>query len=399
VRINRNIYCCIGPKKEQFRSTDDPYTVRLGYHGLVYNAMNAPSIAMMDRMKPFIYLYMIVMHKLKRLIAQDQGKVFHFDISMVDPKIGLEKTLYYLKEMNLDIFNPLQNADQPGQMQRGKVSSSTDMSNTQHILNYVSLLAAIDQQIAEVAGVTRQREGQISPNEAVTNAQSNAQMSSVITEIYFYAHDRLWEKVLTSLLQVTQAAWKGKSITKQYVLDDLSLATLEISADQEFEEIGVFVTNSGHEVQMFDALKGISDGLLNTNRATFSDLIALYQATSAEELKDLIRQSEKESFDREMQKQQQQTEAQAQMQQQQQAFELEKQQREFEHDVLIHEIDSFKFQKDQDSNDNQIPDQLEIAKLKLDAATKQKKLQLEERALDIKEKEVKLRAKQSSTKK
>lgn len=397
VRINRNMYCRIGPKEEQFRSIDNPYEVKLGYHGLVYNAMNAPSIALMDRMKPFQYLYFIVMHKLKRLIAQDQGKVFHFDISMIDPKLGLEKTLYYLKEMNIDFYNPLMNADQPGQMQRGKISSSTDLSNTQHILNYISLLSAIDQQISEVAGVTRQREGQISPNEAVTNAQANTQMSAVITEIYFHSHDRLWEKILTSLLQCTRTAWKNKSVVKQYVLDDLSLATLEVSSDELSDvDLGVFVTNTGQEVQMFDSLRSIADGLLNTNRATFSDLISLYMSTSAEELKDLVRQSEEQAHQREAQMQQQQMEAQAQMQQQQQQYEMEKQQREFEHDILIHEIDSFKFQKDQDANNNQIPDQLELAKLSLDAQHKAKKLQLEERALDIKEKEIKSRPKPTS---
>lgn len=190
-RIGRTMYCLIGPKEEQFRSKENPYDVRLGYHGLVYTAMNASAISIMDRMKPFAYLYFIVMHKLKKLIAQDQGKVFPFDVSMVDPKLGLEKTLYYLKELNLDFYNPLQNAESPGQHQRAKVSSAIDLSNMQHILNYVSLLSALDQQISEVAGVTRQREGQILPTEAVTNAATNAQMSSVITQIYFNAHFKL----------------------------------------------------------------------------------------------------------------------------------------------------------------------------------------------------------------
>jgi hypothetical protein len=190
-RIGRTIYTMIGPKEEQFRPTDNPYEVKLGYHGLIYNAMNATSISLMDRMKPFVYLYFIVMHKLKKLIAQDQGKVFPLDVSMIDPKLGLEKTLYYLKELNIDFYNPLQNAELPGQSQRGKVTSAIDLSNLQHILNYVQLLSALDEQIAEVAGVTRQREGFISPQEAVTNAATNAQMSAIVTQIYFQAHDKL----------------------------------------------------------------------------------------------------------------------------------------------------------------------------------------------------------------
>lgn len=114
VRIAHDIYCNMGPKQHQFRDLDNPFSVKLGYHGVVYNSMNASSVSMMDRMKPFQYLYFIIMHKLKKLIAQDKGRVFHFDMSMIDPKLGLEKTLYYLTNLNIDFYNPLQNAEQPG---------------------------------------------------------------------------------------------------------------------------------------------------------------------------------------------------------------------------------------------------------------------------------------------
>lgn len=382
-KIGQDIYCMIGPKEEQFRPKDNPYEVTLGYHGVVYNAMNASPVSLMDRMKPFQYLYFIVMHKLKKLIAQDQGKVFPFDVSMVDPKVGVEKTLYYLKEMNLNFFNPLANADQPGQNQRSTVSTSIDMSNMQYILNYVNVLSAIDAQISEVAGVSRQREGQTAPTEAVTNAQANIQMSALITEIYFHLHNKLWEKCLTSLLQVARTTWKGKSIIKQFVLDDSSLATLELSEDDLLDcDLGIFVTDSGREHEMFQALKGISDGLLNTNRATFSDLITLYEATSAAELKTAIKISE-ENFQKQQNEQAQaELQAQAEAQQSQQEFELEKQAREFEHEVLIANIESFKFQKDNDIDNNGVPDALEVGKWIEETKLKREKLSLERKQFD-----------------
>lgn len=207
IRIGEDIHCAMGPKKYQYRSVDNPKDVKLGYHGLVYNNMNADSVSLMDRMKPFQYLYFIIVHKLKKLIARDKGKLYHFDTTMVPEELGLEKTLYYLEEMDIDFFNPLMNAEQPGASQRGKVKEATDRSNMQHIMNYVNLMAAIDDQIGDVAGITRQREGQISPNEAVTNSQQNILQSSTITEaVYFYPHEKLWERVLNSLVQCAQVA-------------------------------------------------------------------------------------------------------------------------------------------------------------------------------------------------
>ncbi len=166
--------------------------------------MNAPTVSIMDRMKPFQYLYLVVMHRLKELIGKDRGKTMHFDTSMVDPAIGLEKTLYYLDKLDIDFYNPLQNAELAGAYQRGKITNATDRSNMQHIMNYVGLLNSLDDQISDVAGVTRQREGQSVPHETVTNHQTAIIQSSHITEIYFQTHEKHWENVLNSLVQAAQ---------------------------------------------------------------------------------------------------------------------------------------------------------------------------------------------------
>lgn len=400
-KIGNDLYCMIGPKELQFRPKDNPYEVKLGYHGVIYNAMNASPISLMDRMKPFQYLYFIIMHKLKKLIAHDQGKVFPLDVTMIDPKIGLEKTFYYLKEMNIDIYNPLQSAETPGLATRAKVSSAIDMSNMQHIINYVSLLSAIDQQIAEVAGVTRQREGQTSATEAVSNAQANIQMSAVITEIFFNTHARLWESILSSLVTAAKYAIKNESVIKQFVLPDLSVSTLAIDGkDMIDSDFGVFITDSSKEHEMFKTLRAMSEGLLNTNRAKLSDLITLYDATSLQELKAAIKSSEKTMQEEQMQMQQQQIEAQKELQQSQQEFEMERQQKELDTKILVAQIQSFSRQQDQDLNQNKIPDQLEIEKFAASNAIEIERLNLErekfERSSEQKDEDLEIKRNKAS---
>lgn len=384
VRINRSIYCQIGPVPHQFRSLDNPFEVKLSYHGTIYNATNATPTSLMDRMKPFQYLYLIVMHKLKKLIAQDAGKVYNFDISMVDPKMGLEKTLYYLKELNINFYNPLQNEELPGLAQRSSVQSSTDMSNTAHILNYVNLLMAIDQQISDVAGVTRQREGQINPQEAVGNAEASRQSSALITEGYFFQHSNMWKEVLSTLLSMTQQAWKEKSVVKQFILDDLSVATLELSPDDlDNSQFGVFVSDSPREQRLFESLQLLSDRLLQANKAKFSDLIELYKATSIEELSSKIKQSEATTMQESMQAQQQEIQANMQMAQEQRAWESEEKEKDRINKLHIAEIDSMKFLRDQDSDNNNIPDQLEIEKFKHQVSVDQEKLDIEREKVKV----------------
>lgn len=386
-KIGGSIYTMIGPKTYQFRKADDPYSVKLGYHGVAYSAMNAPSISLMDRMKPYQYLYFAVMHRLKKLIAQDQGKVFHFDTTMIDPAVGLEKTLYYLKELNIDFYNPLQNADQPGSPQRGKIHATSDWSNMQYILNYVKLLDALDYQISDVAGVTKAREGQTAPDEAVTNAQSNITMSALITEIFFQMHQDLWESVLETLLDTAMRCFRGKNIAKQYILDDMSIAALELSTESlDSSDMGLFVSNSSKDMKVYQMLESTAEALIRAGKTSFSDLIKAYKAVSIEDMERQITHSEQEAIEREQQMQERQFEAAAEAQKAQQEFELLKQSRDLETKIAIAEMQTFSFQKDQDIDNNQIPDQLEVEKFKADVAFKNRQLDLKEEELEVKKK-------------
>ena len=379
VRIGDDMYTQMGPKDVQFRSVSNPYKVKLGYHGIIYNAMNATPVSLMDRMKPFQYLYFIIMHKLKKLIAQDKGKIFHLDTTMVDPKLGWDKTLYYLTQMNIDFYNPLQNADQPGWAQRGKVTGSTDMTVLNNIANYVDLLRAIDEQISDVAGVNRQREGQTSSNEAVTNAQANIQMSAIITEPYNYLHDKNWEQVLESLLQATQTAYKGRHVVKQYILDDLSVSTIEISPNELTDaDLGIFISNSFKDEALFQKLEGLAQAMIQNDKAKFSDMIKMLNTNSPQELESHIIESETKAEQMMQQQFQQQTEAALQQQREAQQFELEKINLTNEGKIRVAEIQSFARLQDQDSDNDGTPDQLEIDKFKVEAALKSRKLDLEE---------------------
>lgn len=403
IRLGHNIYTMIGPKKHQFRSLDNPYHVKLGYHGVIYNAMNAASTSLMDRMKPFQYLYFIIMHKLKKLVAHDRGKTFHFDTSMVDGKIGWEKTVYYLEEMDIDFFNPLQNAEKPGAYQRTKIGGSTDRSNMQHILNYVQLLASIDEQISDVAGVSRGREGQVSPGEAVTNAQANIQMSALVTEVYFHNHDRLWENVLTSLVQVAQSCWKHKSIVKQFALDDLSLATLELTPESLLNsDFAVFITNSSKDQEVFDNLKALSQALIQNDKAKFSDIVKTLRTDSIEELESHIIQSEAKALAEQQQQIQAQLQAEAQMQQAQQQFELEKQALDHENKIIVEQIRALSFSEDKDADDDGMPDIFEVEKFKAELNLKNRKLDLEEKKIkqdaEQREKDRKVKSKTAAKK-
>lgn len=384
VMIGDDIYAMMGPKDIQFRSEDNPYDVKLGYHGLIYSNTNAPSVSLVDRMKPFQYLYFVIVHKMKKLIAQDKGKILHFDTSMIDPKIGLEKSMYYIAQLGIDFFNPLQNSHEAGAHQRGKVTTATDASTAQLINNYMQLLIAVDEQISDTAGVTRQREGQISNSEAVGNAQQNIQQSSTITELYFYAHEKLWEQALNSLIQVAQTLYKEKSIIKQYILDDLTLGTLELTPESLTNaDLGVFIGNSQKEEAVFKALQDIAMSYANSGKIKVTDLIKMIRSDSIEELERDLKLSEENTQAQMQQQGQQQSDAQMQIAQEANKLKWDMQTRELENKLETAKIDSLKFVQDNDINDNQIPDSLEIAKFMHEVKKSDAELALQKEKNDI----------------
>ncbi len=391
--LGGDIYCNMGPKEYQYFSVDNPFESELGYYGLAYSNMNAKNQSLMDRMKNYYSLYLIVMHKLKKLIARDTGKVFHFDLSMVTPELGLEKTMYYLREMNIDFYNPLENAEKPGSHQRGKVTSASDLSNMNQINNYIMILDKIDQQISDVSGVSKSREGQTMGEQSVGNARQDLMQSSTITEIYFHLHNLLWEKALTGLLSVSRKYFKKtKQKFLQYVLDDLSYETIQLFEDDlEDNEVGVFLVDSIKENEIFQTLKALAQPLIQNDKARFSDIIRLLEADSIADLKREIR-----SFE-DMQQKQAQEQMQAQQQAQDQGIQAQFQrevtlkQMELDSKERIAEIDVFKFQKTLDANQNGVPDPLEIERLKI----QKDKLSFDK---ELKEKELKLKEKIASQK-
>lgn len=396
VRIGNDIFTRIGRKNYQFRNADNPNNVKLGYHGVAYSNMNSPIVSMMDRMKPFQYLYFIIMHRLKEMIAKDKGKLFHLDVTMIDPELGLEKTLYYLDKLDIDFFNPLHNANVAGAGQRGKITSATDRSNMQHIMNYVQLLNAIDEQISDVAGVTKQREGSSSPYETATASQNSIIQSTHITEIYFHTHAKLWECVLNSLVQVTQECWKYKGIRKQFVLDDLSIHLIEATPeDLTGADMAVFISNARKDQEIFQKIEKLSEFALSSGQAKLSDIVTMFKASSIAEMEVNIKTLEDDNEKRQQAQQQAEMENNKQIEQ----AKIDADARRMEHEKLIKqmeinanieiaEIKSFSFVDDQDSNNDNIPDQLQIEKVRSDSQIKNRQLDLEEKKL-AQEKELK----------
>jgi len=217
--------------------------------------------------------------------------------------------------------------------------------------------------------------------------------STNITEVEFQLHTKVWANAMDTLLSTAIQLYKEKPTLRQFILDDLSIATLDIMPEKLHNaDMGIFVADSTKENEVFSNLKSLSTFLANSDKARFSDLIKLFKATSVQELEQQVEETERtmqEEAAQAAQQQQAQFEAQLQADQarieDEQAHEKELALIDRETKITLKEIDSFKFQQDQDINNNRVPDQLEIEKLRVQASLKKEELQLKREEMESKE--------------
>ena len=396
-KIGSDVYVNIRPKPNQFKDLDNLYSCKLGYVGKIYNNLNSESISMIDRMKPYQYLYNIIMYRLELDLASDKGKKFLADINQIPSSLGMdmEKWLYYFDAMGIAWINPNEEG------KRGKQNTfnqwqSVDLTMAQTIQQKVSLLEYLEQQCGEVSGVTKQREGQIGPNELVGSSQQAVVQSSHITEELFYNHGTVKKDLLEALIDSSKVAYAERPKKIQYILDDMSIAMFTVDPD-EFTNAsyGVFVSDSARDQELFDYLKTLSHAALQNQQAELSDVIKMFSTNSTAQMKAILEKSEESRRARDEQQAQAERESkekieQAKLEDKQADRDLDKYKVDEDNatKLAIAELKAFEAQTDRDINNNGIRDDLEIAKLREQVRMNERKANIEDRKLDQKERDI-----------
>ena len=379
-KIADDLYLNIHPKEQQFRRMDNYSICKSGYVGTIYNCNNSTSVSLMDRLTPWIYLYIIIAYRTELAIAKNLGKLARINISMIPDGWEVEKWLYYATAMGIafeDPFNEGKKGAATGKLagNMNHQSGSIDLETGNYIQSHIQLLAFIEDKLASVSGVTPQRMGAINTSELVGNVERSVQQSAIITEKWFEVHNYTKQRVLECLLEVAKDIYSGKTKKLQYITDDLASIIFNID-DESFacSEYGIFVTNAGKDYQTLQMLKEIMHASIQNDKLELSDAINILNTESIAEIKNKLVQSEQERNQREQLIQEQQINAQNQAIQAQMADKEEDRNWQSEEKALDRQnkIDVATISalgaasvgaKEEDINNNLIPDVLEIEKL------------------------------------
>jgi hypothetical protein len=403
VRIGVDIYIhdLIRPRKQQFRTMDNMSECKSGYIGNIYSATNSQSVSLMDRLVPWVYLYLVVWYRTELALSKNIGKIALIDTSLIPSGWDPEKWMYYAQALGFGFVNSYNEENRTmgmsGGMNMSMQNKSLDLETSSYIIQHINLLQHIDERIQNTAGITRQRLGSISTSELVGNTERAVTQSSHITEPYFFLHDQFKIRVCEAIIEVAKEALENKTHIVQDITDDMNEILFEIDGNDFVNaDYGVFATNSSKDQLVLQEAKQLLQAALQGDKIMLSDAINVLNTTSISDIKASLKKSETEMMQRQQEQQQQQQQMQqqqiqAQQQMQQEQLDREDYNKEQDRQTNIHiaEIKALGFSRETDVNQNQIPDVIEQGKLALDERKAEFERSLQEKKLRIEESKIK----------
>lgn len=321
-KIGKDVYVNIRPRIIQYNRLDNPSRCHFGIIGSIYNINDDKPFSMVDMMKPFSYMYDVIHDRLNKLIAKNWGKMTRLDLAKKPQSWKIEKWLYYAKTMGLfveDSFNEGLVGAATGKIAGGLNSNSQgviDADFGNNIQQYINLLEFIKLEMSEVAGISKQREGQISNRETVGGVERATLQSSHITEKWFAVHDDVKRRALECFLETAKIAMQGRTKKFNYILPDTSRKMMEIDGDEFAEcDYGLVVDNNRGLQELQQKLETLAQAALQNQTLSFSTIMKLFMSASLAEKQRFV---EKDEMQIKQMQQQQQQQA---LQQQQQTLE------------------------------------------------------------------------------
>lgn len=328
-KIGEKIYVNMRPRLVQYNRLSNPSRCHFGIVGSIYNLNQSKPFSLVDMMKPYNYLYDAIHDRLNKMLAKNWGKIITLDLAKVPAKWDIDKWMYYARTNNIAVVDSFKEGNigaATGKLAGALNNASSGVIDAElgnSIQQSINLLEFIKLEMADVAGISKQREGQISNRETVGGVERATLQSSHITEWLFITHDDVKKRALECFLETAKIAMRGRNKKFQYILSDGSMRVMDIDGDEFAEcDYGLVVDNSNAIQELQQKMDMLAQAALQNQALNFSTIMKLYNSSSLAEKQRMVERNEQELIQRQQEAQQQQ------MQLQQQQMEAEAQAKE-----------------------------------------------------------------------
>ncbi len=312
-KIGEKIYINMRPRVVQYNRLSNPSRCHFGIVGSIYNINDARPFSLVDMMKPYNYLYDVIHDRLNKMLAKNWGKIITLDLAKVPKGWDIDKWMYFARVNNMAIIDSFKEGNvgaATGKLAGALNNASSGVIDAElgnSIQQSINLLEFIKMEMAEVSGISKQREGQISNRETVGGVERATLQSSHITEWIFTTHDDVKRRALECFLETAKIALKGRSKKFQYILSDSSMKVMDIDGDEFAEsDYGLVVDNDSSVQELKQKLDMLAQAALQNQTLNFSTIMKLYNSSSLAEKQRMVEKNEMDLMQRQQEAQQQQ---------------------------------------------------------------------------------------------
>ena len=301
VKIGEDTYLQIKPREIQYNRMDQPSFNSCGIIGQVYNTSDEESVTLVDRAKPFQYLYDISWHRVNEALSKYMGSIVELDLAKVPTGWSVSKWLYFARKSGISVVDSFKEG-QKG-MAKGRLAGSVGNTTGRvleqkvgdFIQTHIQMMEFAKAQMDEITGVSRQRLGQVENRETVGGVERAVSQSNHITEEIFTMHDYCKKRCFQILLETAKIALKGQTLRFSYIADDMTRQLADIDGDKfAEEEYGLMVSNDDEINRMEQRLEGMVQMGLQNQMLSFSTAIKIFNSPSVREIQRLIQKDEQQ---------------------------------------------------------------------------------------------------------
>ncbi len=417
--------------------------------GVIHEIENTVSTSLVDLMKPFQTLYNICMNQLYRLLEKEKGKVLLMNKRHIPvPKGGTYEDSLEMWERSAEETGVIWIDDSPDNMKGASGWNQTtvvDWTLSAQMQARYELAVALKNECWELIGINRERTGGVAASQTATGTNTAISQSYAQTEPYFVQQEYLENMELQCILDIAQYLESQNPESTLSFIDNEGgnvFCKIQTASGLKNRDIKLFMTNRSEDQQFRNDLKQLTQAALQ-NGTSLYEVGLMQKEQSTRKIMDMLKK-QKERMEQIQQQAQEMQQQELQLKQQQQQSEEQRAIQEHQDNIQLktYDIDTksntaitvaqiqervkiatanqsseepdyldlmAQHQKNQDSVYKRDIEQMRMAMDKQQQALAQqnaqqqgsreeRKLDLQEKGLDLKKEELKIRAKQAAKK-
>lgn len=289
------IYVDVGPVPHQRRDITDPYKVHSPFTGGFLNDMMGKGFrrSNLDKIKTFIHAANFQMKTIRDREATDIGKVILMTVAAKPKGWTWGKLIEVVRTTKMLPIDTQASGLTPMDVQFFR---SVDLGNLFDILPRINYLQFLIGRMGEGLSNNAARQGNPAASTSVSNNMSNLNRSFSQTHGRAAWLDKITERLIENQIYYGTKAAKNGNIFMRYVLDDLSIANIDIDVEEiDKAYFGVKVVADEMDMQTLDVAKNLLLPFIQNKGLTYQLAVETLLASTRGELLNVASKAEFEN--------------------------------------------------------------------------------------------------------